>query len=61
MVPSGSIRPWRDRWRCFEQRGAWRRRALPQYCHNRWRSYRASDNTYQPTNGPRCQCVSRYS
>ena len=29
-----------------------------QYCANRWRSYRAYDNTYQPTNGPRRQCVS---
>ena len=26
------------------------------YCYNRYQSYRASDNTYQPTNGPRRQC-----
>ena len=26
------------------------------YCANRYRSYRASDNTYQPSNGPRRQC-----
>lgn len=32
-----------------------------QWCHDRWRSYRASDNTYQPYNGPRRQCVSPYS
>ena len=29
-----------------------------QYCASRYRSYRASDNTYQPNNGPRRQCVS---
>lgn len=28
------------------------------YCASRYRSYRAYDNTYQPTNGPRRQCVS---
>ena len=27
-----------------------------QSCYNRYRSYRASDNTYQPNNGPRLQC-----
>ncbi|WP_283194733.1 BA14K family protein [Rhizobium sp. AN80A] len=27
------------------------------YCYNRYRSYRASDNTYQPNYGPRRQCV----
>jgi hypothetical protein len=30
------------------------------WCHNRWRSYRASDNTYQPYEGPRRVCVSPY-
>ncbi|WP_108398691.1 BA14K family protein [Devosia submarina] len=30
------------------------------YCENRYRSYRASDNTFQPYNGPRQQCVSPY-
>ena len=30
------------------------------WCQNRWRSYRAYDNTYQPNNGPRRQCVSPY-
>lgn len=29
-----------------------------QYCQDRYRSYRVSDNTYQPYNGPRRQCVS---
>lgn len=29
------------------------------YCYNRYRSYRASDNTYQPNYGPRRQCFSR--
>jgi len=32
-----------------------------QWCYDRWRSYRAYDNTYQPYNGPRRQCVSPYS
>nr|WP_246788318.1 BA14K family protein [Agrobacterium sp. AGB01] len=31
------------------------------WCANRWRSYRAYDNTYQPNSGPRRQCVSPYS
>lgn len=30
------------------------------WCHNRWRSYRVSDNSYQPYNGPRRICVSPY-
>jgi hypothetical protein len=28
-------------------------------CYSRYRSYRASDNTYQPNYGPRRQCVGR--
>lgn len=32
-----------------------------QWCYDRWRSYRAYDNTYQPYNGPRQQCYSPYS
>ena len=31
------------------------------WCYNRYRSYRASDNTFQPYNGPRQQCYSPYS
>lgn len=31
------------------------------WCENRWRSYRAYDNTYQPSNGSRRACVSPYS
>ena len=31
------------------------------WCYNRYRSYRASDNTYQPNRGPRKQCISPYS
>lgn len=31
-----------------------------QWCANQYRSYRASDNTYQPLSGPRRQCVSPY-
>ncbi|MFC5991062.1 BA14K family protein [Limoniibacter endophyticus] len=30
------------------------------WCANRYRSYRAYDNTFQPYNGPRRQCISPY-
>ncbi len=30
------------------------------WCQDRYRSYRAYDNTYQPNNGPRRQCNSPY-
>jgi hypothetical protein len=30
------------------------------WCYNRYRSYRAYDNTYQPYYGPRRQCISPY-
>jgi hypothetical protein len=30
------------------------------WCANRYRSYRAYDNTFQPYNGPRQQCMSPY-
>jgi hypothetical protein len=30
------------------------------WCYDRYRSYRAWDNTYQPYNGPRRQCRSPY-
>ena len=32
-----------------------------QWCYDRYRSYRHSDNTFQPYNGPRRQCYSPYS
>ncbi|MCP8893507.1 BA14K family protein [Shinella daejeonensis] len=31
------------------------------WCANRYRSYRAYDNTFQPYNGPRRECLSPYS
>ena len=31
------------------------------WCYDRYRSYRASDNTFQPATGPRQQCYSPYS
>jgi hypothetical protein len=31
------------------------------WCFDRYRSYRSSDNTFQPYNGPRQQCYSPYS
>jgi len=30
------------------------------WCHNRWRSYRVSDNSFQPYNGPRLICTSPF-
>jgi hypothetical protein len=35
-------------------------RAHVQWCYDRYRSYRAWDNTFQPYNGPRQQCWSPY-
>ena len=31
-----------------------------EWCYDRYRSYRASDDTFQPYNGPRQQCRSPY-
>lgn len=31
------------------------------WCHNRYKSYRAWDNTFQPYKGPRKQCWSPYN
>ena len=36
-------------------------RAHYRWCENRYRSYRAWDNTFQPYNGPRRQCWSPYN
>lgn len=36
-------------------------RAHVNWCYNRYRSYRAYDNTFQPYGGPRQQCWSPYS
>ncbi|WP_439273218.1 BA14K family protein [Pseudochrobactrum sp. HB0163] len=36
------------------------RNAHINWCYNRYRSYRASDNTFQPHYGPRRQCYSPY-
>ncbi len=42
-----------------------RYRTLPHahvvWCQNRYRSYRVSDNTFQPYQGPRRQCTSPYA
>lgn len=37
-----------------------RANAHVRWCYNRYRSYRAYDNTYQPNYGPRRQCYSPY-
>lgn len=31
------------------------------WCHSRYRSYRAGDNSFKPHHGPRRQCISPYS
>lgn len=31
-----------------------------QWCYGKYLSYRSSDNTFQPYNGPRRQCISPY-
>jgi hypothetical protein len=31
-----------------------------EWCYDRYRSYRAYDNTFQPYNGPRRECISPY-
>jgi PPE-repeat protein len=36
-------------------------RSHVQWCYDRWRSYRAEDNSYQPFNGPRQECRSPYN
>lgn len=36
-------------------------RSHVEWCYDRYRSYRATDNTFQPYNGPRRQCYSPYS
>jgi hypothetical protein len=41
-----------------QNRSAWSNHVA--WCSQRFRSYRASDNTWQPYNGPRRQCVSPY-
>ena len=40
--------------------GAFLSQAHIDWCFNRWRSYRLSDNSYQPYHGPRRVCVSPY-
>lgn len=48
----------RDR-RGRDRMGNWDRHVA--WCYDRYRSYRESDNTFQPYNGPRRECRSPYS
>lgn len=55
---------YRDQPRYVQPRPAPRLRlsqAHVNWCYNRYRSYRAWDNTFQPYNGPRQQCWSPFS
>lgn len=47
--------------RRYQQRQVRLSRAHVNWCENRYRSYRAWDNTFQPYEGPRRQCWSPYS
>ena len=50
----------RDRDRDWDRGGrSWARHV--DWCYDRYRSYRESDNTFQPYNGPRRECISPYS
>jgi hypothetical protein len=51
----------RDNWRGRDRdrMGNWDRHV--EWCQDRYRSYRESDNTFQPYSGPRQECVSPYS
>ena len=61
--PRRYYRRWRPAPRYYAPRPRYRA-ALPRahynWCFNRYRSYRASDNTFQPYNGPRRRCRSPY-
>lgn len=47
--------------RYVQPRGVYRMAgAHYRWCEARYRSYRASDNTFQPYHGPRRQCISPY-
>ncbi|MCA0048734.1 BA14K family protein [Mesorhizobium sp. B283B1A] len=43
-----------------ENNRVYRGNAHVQWCYDRYKSYRASDNTFQPYNGPRQECRSPY-
>lgn len=57
LTPQRYIQP-----RYYEQRRVYRGlpRAHVAWCFDRYRSYRASDNSFQPNYGPRRQCRSPY-
>jgi hypothetical protein len=54
----GRDRGW-DRGRGRDRMGNWDRHVA--WCQDRYKSYRESDNTFQPYNGSRQECVSPYS
>lgn len=55
-----SVNPPRyDRYDRYDRRGRLSARHIA-WCEANYRSYRRSDNTFQPYNGPRRQCVSPY-
>lgn len=50
---------YRGRYRYYDNYNSTRNAHL-RWCYNRYRSYRAWDNTFQPYYGPRRRCVSPY-
>jgi len=58
----GGYRRHRAYPRYYAPRRAYRGRRGPHvsWCYNRYRSYRAHDNTFQPYHGPRRACRSPY-
>ena len=63
IANSGRDRYYAPRRVYVEPRRSYRRgysNAHIRYCYNRYRSYRAYDNTFQPYHGPRRQCRSGY-
>ncbi|PCI05219.1 MAG: hypothetical protein COB78_00970 [Hyphomicrobiales bacterium] len=56
----GAIIANQDRRRYRRDRRIYRGDAHENWCYRRFRSYRAWDNTYQPYNGRRRQCISPY-
>ncbi|WP_026617631.1 BA14K family protein [Ensifer aridi] len=56
--PLGTINELRSRRRQTVLSGG---NAHARWCHDRYRSYRSSDNTFQPFDGPRRACNSPYN
>ncbi len=54
-------RVYRDRRPVYQERRINSHRAHTNWCHNQYRSYRQSDNTFQPYHGGRRLCISPFN